>query len=181
MRRSTLGLTALATACFVAGLSAQQTPNFSGAWSGPPPGPPAQSGGPRASVGNGWGESFTIVQHSGTLTVERVLYRPRDYQPTLKFRYALDGSESRNTIAMGRGLQVQRSTAKWEGEKLVLTTLYDVSDADEGRSVTCEVTQTLSLSRPRQAVGEVSLVVETRRCGILGGLPSTTRTVYTKN
>lgn len=181
MRPSTIGLAVLATACFVVGMSAQQTPNFSGAWSGPPPLPPAQSGGPRASLGNGWGESFTILQHSDTLTVERVLYRPRDYQPTLKFRYALDGSESHNTILMGRGIQVQRSTAAWEGEKLVLTMLYDVSGADGGETVMCEVTQTLSLQRPRQAVGETSLVIETRRCGILGGLPSTTRTVYTKN
>jgi hypothetical protein len=181
MRRSILGLTVLATASFIVGLSAQQTPNFSGVWSGPPPGPPARSGGPRASLGNGWGESFTIIQHSDTLTVERVLYRPRDYQPTLKFRYALDGSESHNTILMGRGMQVQRSTAAWDGDMLVLTMSYDVLDADRGETVTCEVTQTLSLQRPRQAVGEVSLVIETTRCGILGGLPSTTRTVYTKN
>jgi hypothetical protein len=109
------------------------------------------------------------------------LYRPRDYQPTLKFRYVLDGSESRNTIVMGRGLQVQRSTASWENGKLIITMLYDVLDAGSTDPITCEVTQTLSLQKPRQAVGEVSLVIETTRCGILGGLPSTTRTVYTKN
>jgi hypothetical protein len=132
-------------------------------------------------LGNGWGDSFTIIQESNLLTVERVLYRPRDYQPTLKFRYALDGAESRNTIMMGRGMQVQVSTAAWENDKLIITTVYDVSDAGEGSSVRCEVTQALSLQRPRQAAGESSLVIETARCGVLGGLPSTTRTVYTKN
>ena len=181
MRRSALVLSVFAAAVLATGVSAQGRPNFSGAWSGPPPGPPASSGGPIASLGNGWGESFTLIQDPNMLTVERVLYRPRDYQPTLKFRYALDGSESRNTILMGRGMQVQASTVAWEQDTLVITMLYDVPDADEGRTVTCEVTQSLSLNKPQQAVGESSLVIETTRCGVLGGLSSTTRTVYTKN
>lgn len=181
MRRSIVVLAVLALCVFVAGLSAQQRPNFSGAWSGPPPGPPAQSGGPQASLGNGWGDQFTIVQHSDTMTIERVIYRPRDYQPTLKFRYALDGSESRNTIVMGRGMQEQRSTTAWENDKLIITMVYAVPDAAGGGAVTCEVKQTLELEPPRQAVGEASLVIETNRCGVLGGTPSSTRTVYTKN
>mgnify|MGYP001822162885 CR=1 FL=1 len=176
-----LVLALLAAGSCVTETVAQGRPNFSGAWSAPPPGPPAQSGGPRASLGNGWGENFTIIHHSDTLTVERVLYRPRDFQPRLKFRYALDGSESHNTILMGRGMQVQGSTAAWEDDKLVITMSYDVPDQSVGQTVTCEVLQTLSLQRPRQAVGEVSLVIETTRCGVLGGIPSTTRTIYTKN
>jgi len=91
---------------------------------------------------------------------ERLLYRPRDYQPTLKVHYALDGSESRNTILMGRGVQVQRTTDAWEGENLVLTMLWDVPDSDAAEAVTCEVTQTLSLQKPQPAVGEASLVVK---------------------
>lgn len=181
MRRSTIVLTVFAVCALATGATAQERPNFSGAWQGPPPGPPAQAGGPRASLGNGWGNEFTIIQHSDTLTVERVLYRPRDYQPTLKVRYALDGSESNNTIVMGRGMQVQRSTAAWENDNLVITMVYDVPDPGSGEAVRCEVTQTLSLQKPRQAVGESSLVIETNRCGILGGVPSFTRTVYTKH
>ena len=181
MKRSVVFLVVIAAGMLATGLSAQMKPNFSGAWSAPPPGPPASSGGPRASLGNGWGETFTIVQHSDTLTVERVLYRPRDYQPTLKFRYALDGSESRNTIMMGRGFQTQVATAAWQDDKLVLTMLYDLPAVEVAQSSSCEVMQTLSLLRPQQAVGEISLVIETTRCGALGGLPSTTRTVYTKN
>jgi len=180
MRRSAAVLIVLAVCTLATGLTAQERPNFSGAWSGPPPGPPAQSGGPRASLGNGWGNEFTIIQHSDTLTVERVLYRPRDYQPTMKFHYALDGSENRNTIVMGRGMQVQKSTAVWEDGKLILTMFYDVADAGSTQPIECEVTQRLSLQNPRQAVGEVSLVIETTRCGVLGGLPTTTQMVYTK-
>lgn len=181
MTRSIVVLSVLAAGILVTGASAQERPNFSGAWSGPPPGPPARSGRPSASLGNGWGSRFTLIQETNLLIVERVLYRPRDYQPILKFRYALDGSESQNTILMGRGMQVQRSTAAWEGDRLIITMVYDIPEADAGESASCEVTQTLSLLAPGQAAGEASLVVETTRCGVLGGLPSTTRTVYTKN
>ena len=114
------------------------------------------------------------------LTVERVLYRPRDAQPILKFHYALDGSESQNTILMGRGMQVQVATAAWEDDKLIITVVQNVTDVGEEQPVSCEVTQILSLEAPQQAAGEASLVIETTRCGVLGGLPSTTRTVYTK-
>ncbi len=98
----------------------------------------------------------------------------------MKFHYALDGSENRNTIVMGRGMQVQKSTAVWEDGKLILTMFYDVADAGSTQPIECEVTQRLSLQNPRQAVGEVSLVIETTRCGVLGGLPTTTQMVYTK-
>ena len=181
MARSIVVLAMLVSCILASGVSAQDRPNFSGSWSGPPPAPPASSGGPMATLGNGWGDNFTIIQESNLLTVERVLYRPRDFQPMLKFRYALDGSESRNTILMGRGMQVQRSTAEWENDRLTITMIYDIPEADAGESASCEVTQTLSLRAPEQAVGEASLVIETTRCGILGGIPSTTRTVYTKN
>lgn len=180
MRRSMVVLVVFAAAIVATGVSAQERPNFSGAWSAPPSGPPASSGGPLASLGNGWGERFTLIQDSNRLTVEHVLYKPRDGQPTLKFRYALDGSESRNTILMGRGIQVQRATAAWKGDHLVITMVYDVPEADAGRSVRCDVTQALSLQTPQEAAGEVSLVIETTRCGVLGGLPTTTRTAYTK-
>jgi len=132
-------------------------------------------------LGNGWGNSFTLIQQANLLIVERVLYRPRDAQPILKFRYALDGSESQNTILMGRGMQVQRSTAAWDSDRLTIAMVYDIPEADVGEATRCEVTQTLSLQTPGQAAGEASLIIETTRCGVLGGLQSTTRSVYTKN
>jgi hypothetical protein len=82
---------------------------------------------------------------------------------------------------MGRGLQAQFSTAAWESDKLVITMVQAIPNDEQERAVSCEVRQTLSLEPPRQAVGEPSLVVETTRCGVLGGLQSTTRTVYNRN
>ena len=179
-RRSTVVLTVFAAGFLASGMSAQEKRDFSGAWtvSELPAGQADGGDGPRVSLGNGWGESFTLMQDSNMLMVERVLYRPRDYQPILKLRFALDGSKSRNTFMMGRGMQVQESTAKWAGDELVITMVHAVPDLEEGRTVRCEVTQILSLQPPRQAVEEPSLVIETRRCGILGGLPSVTRTVF---
>ena len=110
--------------------------------------------------------------------VERIFFVPREIQPPIRYRYALDGSESRNLILMGRGIQVQESTARWEGDELVITVIHAVPDLEDGQAVECEVMQTLSLQPPQQAVGESSLVIETERCGVLGGIPSTTRTVY---
>ena len=187
-RRTSAGRLAVVLAVIAAGIlatamAARERPNFTGAWtvSEQPAAPGSESDGSTVSLGSGWGDSFVLVQDSGMLTVERVLYRPRDYQPTLKLRYALDGSESRNTLLMGRGMQVQVSTTAWEGAKLVITMVHTVADVEDGEAVECEVTQALSLQSPQQAVGESSLVVETKRCGVLGGLPTTTRTVYERN
>jgi hypothetical protein len=180
MRRSTIVLVAFAAGVFVTGAEAQERPNFAGAWRvvAPPTGARVGSSG---SLGSGWGDSFTVQQDWKTLTVERAFYTRADMQPTMKFRYSLDGSESRNTVLMGRGMQVQVSTTAWEDGKLVITTVHTEPDVGDGQTVTCEVTQALSLAPPRLAAWSPSLVVETTRCGALGGSPSTTRTVYTRN
>ncbi len=182
MKRSTVVLAALATVILTTGAAAQERPDFSGAWTilAPPTGPgggAASSG----SLGSGWGDSFTVKQHGDTLTIERAFYRRADLQPIMKFRYSLDGSETRNTVLVGRGMQVQVSTTAWEGDKLIITTVHTEPDAGDGLTVTCEVTQTLSLVPPQLAAWPRSLVVETKRCGALGGPPSTTRTVYSRN
>ena len=180
MRRSTVVLVAFAAGIFVTQARAQTRPDFTGAWTvaAPPTGP---RGGSSASLGSGWGDSITLAQHGDTLTVERAFYRRADMQPTMKFRYSLGGSETRNTVLLGRGMQVQISTTAWEDDKLVITTVHTEPDAGDGQTVTCEVTQTLSLLPPRLAAWPPSLVVETERCGVLGGPPSTTRTVYSRN
>ena len=181
MRRSILVLAALGAGTLATSASAQERPEFSGAWTvfAPPTGPGGS--GSSASLGSGWGDAFSVVQNANTLTIERVFYSRAELQPTMKFGYSLDGSETRNTVLLGRGMQVQISTAAWEGDKLVITTMHTESDAGDGKAVTCEVTQTLSLQAPQLAAWPPSLVVETTRCGALGGPPSTTRTVYTKN
>jgi hypothetical protein len=115
--------------------------------------------------------------------VVRVFFTRGDLQPPLKYGFALDGSETRNVVLMGRGMQEQVSTAVWEGDKLVITTVYDVPGGEGGGMVLGEVSQTLSLQPPSpgRAAWPPSLVVETVRGGVLGGPPSTTRTVYSRN
>ena len=95
-------------------------------------------------------------------------------QPPLKFVYALDGSETKNSVMMGRGMQVQTSHTAWDGAKLKITTLHMLADPATGKPMTAEVVQMLSLESP------TSLVVETTRAGVLGGQATTTKTVYRK-
>jgi hypothetical protein len=163
---------------------AQGRPDFSGRWTSVPapaaqPAQPAPAG-PRGTgpairpgdMGSGWGSTVTIVQTATALTVEYAFFTRGDMQPPLKFTFALDGSESKNTVMMGRGFQVERSKTVWEGQTLVITTLHDFKDPMSGKPVAFEVTRRLSLESPD------SLIVETTRAGVLGGPPSTSRVVY---
>ena len=106
--------------------------------------------------------------------VEYMFFTRGDMQPPLKFVYALDGSETKNSVMMGHGIQVQSARAKWDGDRLVITTTHTFTDPDTGKPMTTDVTQTLSLDSP------ASLVVATTRPGVLGGAPTSTRTVYRK-
>lgn len=106
--------------------------------------------------------------------VEYAFFARGDMQPPLKFVYALDGAETKNSVMMGRGIQAQTSKTAWDGDKLVITTLHSFENPANGQPMTSEVKQTLSLESP------TSLVVETTRSGVLGGAPSTTRTTYRK-
>lgn len=178
---STVVLAALTMGLILATDSAgQKRPDFSGAWKLPESPPGDGAGG---SPGSGWGASFTIVQDAATLSVERVFFSRADLQPPMKFRYALDGSETRNTVMVGRGVQTSTSTTRWDGDALVITTVHTVPDVDDGSESQCEVTRAVSLLPP--SGGRIgwppSLVVETTRCPAGGGPPSTTRQVYRKN
>jgi hypothetical protein len=158
---------------------AQTRPDFSGRWTSEPDPSSQPAGGGRGGVrngdmGSGWGSNIAIAQDAGRLTVEYLFFAPGDMQPPLKFVYALDGSETKNSVMMGRGLQVQRSKAAWDGDKLVITTLHTFEHPETGQPMTSEVKQTLWLESP------ASLIIETTRGGVLGGPPSTTRTAYRK-
>ena len=199
MKRMVFLLSAFAVTVSVAAQTEQvKKPDFSGTWieasaagvaqqgqRGAQPGQrgvqPGQRGG-RASLGSGWGKQFTIVQVEEGLTVERVFFTRGDMQPALKYRYSLNGSETKNSIMMGRGIQEQVSTTAWDDEKLVIKTIFKSQYPVDGQQVSCEVTQVLSLVIDESAPDlPPSLVVETTRGGVLGGPPSTTRTVYHKN
>jgi hypothetical protein len=125
-------------------------------------------------MGSGWGSNITITQDARRLTVEYMFFSRGDMQPPLKFVYALDGSETKNSVMMGRGIQAQTSKGVWDGDKLVITTTHTFTHPETGQAMTSEVKQTLSLESP------TSLIVETSRSGVLGGPASTTRTVYRK-
>jgi hypothetical protein len=68
---------------------------------------PRAAGRTAGDVGSGWGSTITITQSATSLTVEYAFFTRGDMQPPLKFVYALDGSESKNTVMMGRGIQTQ--------------------------------------------------------------------------
>jgi arylsulfatase len=159
-------------------------PDFSGAWStavlssAPPTGLPGSTSLP--SLGSGWGDRISVVHDAEHVDVERVVFVPREIQPTVRYRFALDGSETENAVTLGRTGPAPVSTARWEGDRLVLTTVYPFQDPEGGRWLTSQVTQTLWLEPASGTPFEPSLVVETTRGGALGGPPSTTRTVYTR-
>jgi hypothetical protein len=125
-------------------------------------------------MGSGWGSTITIAQDGNTLSVEYAFFARGDMQPPLRYVYALDGSETKNSVMMGRGIQVQLSKAMWDGEKLVITTWHNFANPENGQPMTSEVRRTLSLE------SATALVIETVRSGVLGGPSSTTRTVYRK-
>ena len=147
--------------------SAQARPDFSGRWTSDPPS--------RGDMGSGWGAIITIAQEASRLTVEYAFFTRGDMQGPLRFEYALDGSETKNAVMMGRGLQSQTSTTKWDGETLVITTRHSFNDPSTGKPATSEVIQALTLESP------ASLVVETTRTGVLGGPTTKSRTVYKKS
>ncbi len=96
-------------------------------------------------MGSGWGSTITVTQDAARLTVEYAFFGRGDMQPPLKFVYALDGSETKNSVMMGRGMQVQTSRTAWDGAKLKITTLHTLADPATGKPMTAEVVQTLSL------------------------------------
>jgi hypothetical protein len=126
-------------------------------------------------MGSGWGSTITITQDASSLTLEYAIFSRYDLQRPLRFVYALDGSETRNTVMMGRGAQTQTSRTAWDGQVLTITTVHVLADPGSGTPLTTEVTHRLTLETP------TSLVVEATRSGVPGAPASTTRTVYRKN
>jgi hypothetical protein len=158
-------------------------PDFSGKWKVVPSNaaagvsmgsaPPALSG--IGTMGSGWPDEVTLTQTAEALTVEYTYFHPREVQPPFRFVYTLDGAECRNTVDMGRGAQLQVSRAKWDGSRLVITTTHAFIKPSDGRPLTSEVRQTLSLDGDAR-----TLTIETLRSAVLGGRSSTTTTVYRK-
>lgn len=173
----------------VAASATQSPPDFSGVWiaeaavapAANTPGVPAavpqrpDTGAlSRGDIGGGWGSPLTITQTPEQLVVELRLFSNYDLQPQPRFVYALDGSESRNTIMPGHASQTRTSRASWEGQTLRIVTQYPAIDPATGKPFTTEVTSKLTLRSPAE------LVIESTRAGVLGARPTTGSTTYRK-
>lgn len=123
----------------------------------------------RGDMGSGWGSSLAIRQSADQLIVEYPFFSAYDLQPRLRFTFALDGSESRNTVMIGHANSEQRSRVSWSGDSLVITTTFPAPAGDGGRPRTSTVRRVLSLD------ANGALVIETTREGA-----ATLRTLYLK-
>ncbi len=166
-------------AALVAASSASaQRPDFSGQWATAAAAAPTVStvgdaAFRRGDMESGWSNSITIVQTADSLIVSYVFFVAYDLQPPVRLAYALDGSESKNTVMIGHAADVRRSRLTFDGPKAVITTRYQ-APPEVAKGSPIEVRQTLTLESP------MSLVLETVRAGAMGGTPNTIRTVYTK-
>lgn len=116
MKRARIGLIAAAILA-VATVAWAQKPDFSGTWTLDPEAsgaaPAAGTGGGGGQRGGGGGGPMTVKQTADTLSVER-----QGRQGAMTTVYKLDGSESKITMGQNEGTAV----AKWDGNKLVITT-----------------------------------------------------------
>ena len=176
-------LVSVVVAAWMSGESALQAqPDFSGQWTveaapapATPPAGSAPAPPPRGDMGSGWGSPLTITQDARQLVVEQTLFSRYDIQPPLRFVYALDGSETRNSVMTGHTTQLRVSRASWDGQALRIITTYPSIDPASGNAFTTEVIYRLTLESP------TTLVIEAARGAALGGQPTKTRTVYRKN
>lgn len=155
-----------------------QLPDFSGSWvrvDSAAERPSVASVGNAAfqlgSMGDGWGSPLTLRQSADTLVVEYAHFARYDLQPPLRLAYALNGSESRNTIMIGHAETRLASRVAWRNSTLVITTRFSVPGS---ATETIEVRQMLALQPPG------TLVVETTRPGAAGSPPLVTRVVYAR-
>jgi hypothetical protein len=135
MKLARVGVIAAAVLA-VATLAWAQKPDFSGTWTldpaaseggagGAPGG--GGGGGGRGGGRGGLGQGGTVKQTADALTVERTIGENK-----VTSTYKLDGSESKNTM-MGRGGQSVESvsTAKFDGQALVITTKMDMGNGPQ--------------------------------------------------
>lgn len=183
MNRVAIVIGALWVAGAMSAAGAQQRPDFTGEWtrladSSATARPPVATAGDaafrRGEMGIGWGSPLTITHEPGRLMVEYTFFSAYDLQPRLQFTYALDGSESRNSVMIGHASVEQRSRVAWAGNTLVITTFAPGPAGEGGPAVTSEVRQALTLESPHV------LRVETTRVGALGGATTTMQATYTK-
>jgi hypothetical protein len=122
MKLARTGLIAAAILA-VSSVAFAQKPDFSGTWTpdAPAAAPAAPAGGGQggggARGGGMGGGPMTVKQTATELTIERTMGENKTVAT-----YKLDGTASVNK-QMGRGGEIEtKSTAKWDGSKLVIST-----------------------------------------------------------
>ncbi len=133
-----------------------------------------------ATLGSGWGDKISIIHRADVLDIERIVFAPRELQPTINYHYSLNGSFTENNINVGRSLKPNKSSTQWQNNSLIITTKIPYQDPKTGTWTDAKITQTLWLENAKEAPFEPLLVVETYREGVLGGLNSVNRTVYSR-
>ena len=134
MKRARIGMAAIVALSMATVAFAQAKPDFSGTWApdapamaAPPAGGGGAPGGGGGGGGRGGGGPMTVKQSATELSVET---QGRNGAQTRS--YKLDGTPTKITM----GQMEATATAKWDGNKLVITT-----KTDQG-----EQTQTWSLA-----------------------------------
>jgi len=159
-------------------------PDFSGAWTSDPVAIKAPKKGaiPEAipDLGSGWGNQIMIQHANNYLSVERILFDSREVQPPILYRYNLSGSESRNIINMGRTWPASVSKTLWEDNRLVIETEYTFKNPSNSKWEKAKMIQTMWLQAGTKTPWMPTLVIESKRVGVMGGITSTNWTVYTK-
>jgi hypothetical protein len=130
-QRVTVATVAFVLAVAMAAFAQPQKPDFSGTWT------LDQNASETGGGGRGMMSGPMTVKHSGdTLTVERSFGDNK-----MTSTYKLDGTESTNTMRGRGGQSVEaKSVAKWDGDKLVITTKREMG----GNTV--ETTETWTVS-----------------------------------
>jgi hypothetical protein len=147
---------------------AQNHPNFAGSWTliadANAPTPGGRGGGfGGGMMGGGLGQTATITQDAANVVITRATPMGE-----IKTTYKLDGSPSNNTLTMQDFSLDQVSKARWDADKLVVTTTISA------QGMNFETTTAFSLD------GSGHLVVETASPGRGGGAGMTTTTRYQK-
>ncbi len=182
LRRILLAST-LCAAVFATPAGAQSRPDFSGEWIRPADSaaavrtsaaPSGDAAFQRGEMGSGWGTVLSVKQEAARLTLEYPYFSAYDLQPPIHLEYALDGSESRNSIMLGHAASELRSRVAWEGSSMVITTHAPGPVGPDGRPVTVETRHALTLQSP------TLLRIVTTRVGVLGGATTTAQVTYRK-
>ncbi len=114
MKLARTGVLAAAVLSIATLAFAQAKPDFSGTWT---PEQAADAAGGGGGRGRGMAGPMTVKQSGDTLTIERTRG-----ENTVTETYKLDGTESENKMTGRGGEVVTKSTAKWDGSKLVIST-----------------------------------------------------------